>query len=180
MKQEWHLNIQFITYKCPKKSTFLKFQVRKYIWNFLTTLDRFIPCQIILDTSESYGPFLILWTNMDRFGRVGPVDNHGLFGPFGLGPVWTVGDHLDCLDHFLCCSPNGPKWSKIVQTVQNDPNSPNGPKWSKQSKMVQTVQNGPDWSTTGPRLSKTGWNGPKRSIMDGNDPKWSRVVQNGP
>ena len=174
MKQEWHLNIQFITYKCPKKSTFLKFQVRKYIWNFLTTLDRFIPYQIILDTSESYGPFLILWTNLDRFGHVGPVDNHGLFGPFGLGPVWTVGDHLDCLDHFFVLL------TKRSKMVQNSPNSPKWPKRSKWSQMLQTVQNGPDWSTTGPRLSKTGWNGPKRSIMDGNDPKWSRVVQNGP
>ena len=43
--------------------------LRKSIWKFWTTMDRFGPCQIILVTLESFGPFLILRTMSDYFGH---------------------------------------------------------------------------------------------------------------
>ena len=61
----------------------------------MENLDRFGPCQIILDhfyTLDHFGPF---WTILDRLDRFGP------FGPFWT--VWTI------LDHF------GPKWPNMAK-----------------------------------------------------------------
>ena len=130
-----------IIYRVSQKKYFPDIRGLQSFGPLCTVLEQ---CQIILDTSESYGPFLILWTNLDRFGRVGPVDNHGLFGPFGLGQVWTVGGPFRLF---------GPPLSVPHQTVQNGPHGSKWSKlskWSKQSKTVQTVQNGPN-GPSGPK-----------------------------
>ena len=56
---------------------------------------------------------------------------------------WTVARILEIVTIHMQYGPkcpNGPRWSRMVQTVQN---GPNGPKWSKRSKMVQNGPNGP-------------------------------------
>ena len=75
----------------------------------MENLDRFGPCQIILDhfyTLGFFGPFGPFWTVLDHSG------------PFG--PFWTVWTILDCLDHSGPFA-NGSEWSTLVQTVKNGP-----------------------------------------------------------
>ena len=68
---------------CPKKKYLSEISGSEM---HMENLDRFGPCQIILDhfyTLGFFGPFGPFWTILDHFG------------PFG--PFWTV---LDRLDHF--------------------------------------------------------------------------------
>ena len=71
--------------------------------------DRFAPCQIILDTSENFEPFLHFEL---FFGPFGPLFDHlRLFGSFWtvltildrfgpLRPFWTVWTNLTILNYF--------------------------------------------------------------------------------
>ena len=66
----------------------------------MKNLDRFGPCQIILDhfyVLGFFGPFGPFWTVLDHFG------------PFG--PFWTVWTILDRLDHFGLF---GPFWTVLT------------------------------------------------------------------
>ena len=109
MKQELHINIQFITYKWPKKRYLSEISGSQIHMKLLTTLDCFGRCQIILDHFWYFEPF---WTTMTILTTLDHLDR---FGPF-----WTVLDHFECLDHFepfgsLWKIMDGPKWSKLVQ-----------------------------------------------------------------
>ena len=90
---------------CPKK---------KYLSDIsgsemhMENLDRFGPCQIILDhfyTLVFFGPFGPFWTVLDHFGPFWTVWTIlDLFGPFWtvldhFRPFWTVWTILDLLDH---------------------------------------------------------------------------------
>ena len=78
----------------------------------MENLDRFGPCQIILDhfyTLGFFGPFGPFWTVLDHFGPFWTVWTIlDRFGPFWtvwtildrFGPFWTVWTVLDRLDHF--------------------------------------------------------------------------------
>ena len=72
----------------------------------IKNLDRFGPCQIILDhfyTLNFFGPFWTVSTILDRFGpfwTVWTILDH--FGPFWtisdhFGPFWTNLDHFELL-----------------------------------------------------------------------------------
>ena len=98
---------------CPKKKYLSEISGSEM---HMENLDRFGPCQIILDhfyTLGFFGPFGPFWTVLDHFGPFGPfwtVLNH--FGPFGpFGPFWTVWTILDRLDHF---GPFGQFWTVLT------------------------------------------------------------------
>ena len=93
---------------CPKKKYLSEISGSEM---HMENLDRFGPCQIILDhfyTLGFFGPFGPFWTVLDHFERFGPfwtaLDH---FGPFWT--VWTVSDHFGpfwtVLDRF------GPFWT---------------------------------------------------------------------
>ena len=77
---------------CPKKKYLSEISGSEM---HMENLDRFGPCQIILDLFYTlgffgpFGPFWTVWTILDRF------DNFGPFGPF-----WTILTILDRLDRF--------------------------------------------------------------------------------
>ena len=95
---------------CPKKKYLSEISGSEM---HMENLDRFGPCQIILDhfyTLGFFGPFGPFWTVLDHFG------------PFG--PFWTVWTILDRLDRF---GPFGPFWN--VWTIL-DRFGPFGPFWT--------------------------------------------------
>ena len=138
MKQELHINIQFITYKWPKKRYLSEISGSQIHMKLLTTLDCFGRCQIILDHFWYFEP---LWTTLTILTTLDHLDR---FGPFWtvLDRFWPICTIWTILDHsrpFWMFGPfwtiwivwkKGPKLPKVTKIIWH------GPKYQKGSKTL--------------------------------------------